>query len=77
MKINHTSRNYLIEHSAGSGKTNTIAWLSHLLKSLHDNDVNIFDTIIIMTDRIVVDRQLQDAVSDKHFKAPAGSCCFR
>lgn len=72
MKINHTSRNYLIEHSAGSGKTNTIAWLSHLLKSLHDNDVNIFDTIIIMTDRIVVDRQLQDAVSDKHFKAPAG-----
>ncbi|MGX7108684.1 type I restriction endonuclease subunit R [Facklamia miroungae] len=60
---NETSRNYLIEHSAGSGKTNTIAWLSHRLASLH-NDKNeaIFDTICIITDRIVVDRQLQDAV---------------
>ncbi len=73
IKINHTSKNYLIEHSAGSGKTNTIAWLSHLLKSLHDsNDNNIFDTIIIMTDRIVVDKQLQDAISDKHFNSKAG-----
>ncbi|WP_249660873.1 type I restriction endonuclease subunit R [Lysinibacillus fusiformis] len=61
---NRTSCNYLIEHSAGSGKTNTIAWLAHILSSLHDrSDRNIFDTILIITDRIIVDRQLQDAVS--------------
>ena len=63
LKINHTDQNYLIEHSAGSGKTNTIAWLAHRLASLHDNDDHqIFDNIIIMTDRVVVDRQLQKAI---------------
>lgn len=63
LKINHTSQNYLIEHSAGSGKTNTIAWLASRLTSLHDNENNqIFDNIIIMTDRVVVDRQLQQAM---------------
>lgn len=63
IKINETSRNYLIEHSAGSGKTNTIAWLAHRLTSLHNNnDEVIFNTICVITDRIVVDRQLQDAV---------------
>lgn len=58
-----TSSNYLIQHSAGSGKTNSIAWLAHRLVSLHD-DANavIYDTIIIVTDRVVVDRQLQKAV---------------
>lgn len=56
--------NYLIQHSAGSGKTNTISWLAHRLTSLHDDqDKIIFDTVIIATDRIVVDRQLQDAVT--------------
>ena len=60
---NRTEKNYLIEHSAGSGKTNTIAWLAHRLSSLHDTDDNaIFSTVCIMTDRIVVDRQLQNAV---------------
>lgn len=63
MKINHTDSNYLIQHSAGSGKTNTIAWLAHSLTSLHDDkDQNVVDTVLIVTDRIVVDRQLQDAV---------------
>jgi type I restriction enzyme R subunit len=58
-----TEKNYLIQHSAGSGKTNTIAWLAHRLVSLYDkNEKEIFKTIIIITDRIVVDRQLQDAV---------------
>ena len=58
-----TEKNYLVQHSAGSGKTNTIAWLAHRLVSLHDkNEKEIFKTIIIITDRIVVDRQLQDAV---------------
>jgi type I restriction enzyme R subunit len=58
-----TEKNYLIQHSAGSGKTNTIAWLAHRLVSLHDkSEKEIFKTVIIITDRIVVDRQLQDAV---------------
>ncbi len=60
---NHSEKNYLIQHSAGSGKTNTIAWLAHRLASLHDTEDNvIFDTVCIITDRIVVDRQLQTAV---------------
>ena len=60
---NHTNFNYLIQHSAGSGKTKTIAWLAHRLASLHDiEDKQIFDNIVIITDKVVVDRQLQDAV---------------
>ena len=56
--------NYLIQHSAGSGKSNTIAWAAHQLINLHDEqDKPIFDTAIIMTDRIVLDRQLQSTVS--------------
>lgn len=63
MRSNHTESNYLIQHSAGSGKTNTIAWLAHSLVSLHDEENNnIVDTVLIVTDRIVVDRQLQDEV---------------
>ena len=63
MRVNHTDRNYLIQHSAGSGKTNTIAWLAHSLVSLHDEEnQNIVDTVLVVTDRIVVDRQLQDAI---------------
>ena len=65
MKVNHTDSNYLIQHSAGSGKTNTIAWLAHSLVSLHDDqNQNIVDTVLIVTDRIVVDRQLQEAVKE-------------
>lgn len=61
--VNKTSSNYLIQHSAGSGKTNSIAWLSHRLMSIHDeSNKNIFDTVIVMTDRKVVDKQLRDAV---------------
>lgn len=55
--------NYLIEHSAGSGKSNTIAWLTHRLASLHDDDNNrIFDSVIVITDRVVLDKQLQDTI---------------
>ena len=61
---NKSSLNYLIQHSAGSGKTYTIAWLAHRLASLHDFDNKIiYDNIVIVTDRVVVDRQLQKAVS--------------
>ena len=56
-------KNYLIQHSAGSGKSNTIMWLAHQLSSLHDaKDKKIFDSIIIVTDRTVLDNQLADAV---------------
>ncbi len=56
-------QNYLIQHSAGSGKTNSISWLSHRLASLHDgNDHKVFDCVIVITDRQVLDRQLQDAI---------------
>ena len=66
---NKTSQNYLIQHSAGSGKTYTIAWLAHRLASLHDNEnKQIYDNIIIVTDRVIVDRQLQRAVSSIEHK---------
>ena len=56
-------RNYLIQHSAGSGKTNSISWLSHRLASLHDaQDVKTYDCVVVITDRQVLDRQLQDAI---------------
>jgi type I restriction enzyme R subunit len=56
-------RNYLIQHSAGSGKTNSISWLSHRLASLHDSeDRKIYDCVIVITDRRVLDQQLQDAI---------------
>ncbi len=67
---NRTAQNYLIQHSAGSGKTNSIAWLAHRLTSLHDADNKIiFDNVIIVTDRVVVDRQLQKAVMGLEHKA--------
>lgn len=56
-------KNYLIQHSAGSGKTKTIAWLAHRLKNLFDEDENrIYDLILIISDRRVIDKQLQDQV---------------
>lgn len=62
--------NYLVQHSAGSGKTNSISWLSHRLAKLHDsNDNSIFDTVIVITDRRVLDKQLQDAVYQLEHKA--------
>ncbi|MDS4029523.1 MAG: type I restriction endonuclease [Candidatus Contendobacter sp.] len=55
--------NYLIEHSAGSGKSNTIAWLAHRLSSLHDDrDERVFDSVIVITDRLVLDKQLQNTI---------------
>lgn len=55
--------NYLIEHSAGSGKSNTIGWLAHRLASLHNaQDQRVFDSVIVITDRRVLDQQLQDTI---------------
>ncbi|MDU1453391.1 MAG: DEAD/DEAH box helicase family protein [Paeniclostridium sordellii] len=63
LQVNKAGKNYLIQHSAGSGKTNTIAWTSHRLSSLHDEDNNaIFDSVIVVTDRKVLDKQLQNAI---------------
>ena len=68
--VNKTTQNYLLQHFAGSGKTNEIAWLSHRLSSLHDtSDKIIFDNIIVCTDRVAVDRQLQRAVTSIEHKA--------
>ena len=54
---------YLIQHSAGSGKTNSIAWLSHQLSNLHDDaDEKVFSSVIVITDRTILDKQLQDAI---------------
>ena len=70
VRENRTAQNYLIQHSAGSGKTNSIAWLAHRLTSLHDADNKIiFDNVIIVTDRVVVDRQLQKAIMGMEHKA--------
>ena len=55
--------NALVEHSAGSGKSNTIAWLTHRLASLHDtNNARVFDSVVVVTDRVVLDQQLQDTI---------------
>jgi len=55
--------NYLIQHSAGSGKSNSIAWLAHRLSCLHDdNDEKIFHSVVVITDRLVLDQQLQDTI---------------
>lgn len=55
--------NYLIEHSAGSGKSNTIGWLAHRLSSLHNaSDQRVFASVIVVTDRVVLDRQLQNTI---------------
>lgn len=57
---NGAGQRYLIEHSAGSGKSFTIAWLAHRLSTLHDaSDRRVFDSIVVITDRRVLDRQLQ------------------
>lgn len=54
---------YLVQHSAGSGKSNSIAWTAHRLASLHDNEDNrVFDSVIVITDRTVLDAQLQETI---------------
>lgn len=72
--IHGAGTNYLVQHSAGSGKSNTIAWLAHRLSSLHTPadtalltegltpNTKVFDKVIVITDRVVLDRQLQDTI---------------
>lgn len=62
-RANGAGKNYLIEHSAGSGKSNSIGWLTYRLSSLHDkNDKRVFDSVIVVTDRLVLDQQLQNTI---------------
>ncbi len=62
-------QNYLVQHSAGSGKSNSIAWLAHRLSGLHDGrDDKVFDSVIVVTDRIVLDQQLQNTIYDIEHK---------
>lgn len=63
-------QNYLVQHSAGSGKTNSISWLAHRLAKLHDHeDQAFFNSVIVITDRRVLDKQLQEAVYQLEHKA--------
>ena len=70
-KLEGAGHKYLIQHSAGSGKTNSIAWTAHQLSTLHDNSGDkVFDSVIVVTDRTVLDSQLQDAI--KQIDAKSG-----
>jgi type I restriction enzyme R subunit len=60
---NGPGRSYLVQHSAGSGKSNTIAWTAHRLSTLHAaDDRKVFDKVVVITDRVILDRQLQDTI---------------
>ena len=61
-QANGVGRRYLIQHSAGSGKSNSIAWLAHQLIGLEKNDLRIFDSIVVVTDRRILDKQIRDTI---------------
>jgi type I restriction enzyme R subunit len=69
-KQHKAGHNYLIQHSAGSGKSNSIAWLAHRLANLHDRqDEKIFHSVIVITDRTILDQQLQNTIYQFDHKA--------
>ena len=72
VKVNGAGKRYLIQHSAGSGKSNSISWLAHQLVGLFDkaNSIAVFDSVIVVTDRIVLDSQIQRNI--KQFEQVAG-----
>ena len=59
---NGPGRRYLIQHSAGSGKSNSIAWLAHQLIGLRKDEASVFDSIIVVTDRRILDQQIRDTI---------------
>lgn len=61
-ETNGVGKRYLIQHSAGSGKSNSIAWLAHQLIGLAKDEVAVFDSVIVITDRKVLDRQIRDTI---------------
>jgi type I restriction enzyme R subunit len=74
-KENGIGQKYFIQHSAGSGKSKSIAWLSHQLHGLFDKTgtTNLFDSVIVITDRTVLDKQLSEEI--KQFSPNDGHCC--
>ena len=73
VKLEGIGNSYLIQHSAGSGKSNSIAWLSHQLASFYQHETDkdrLFDSIIVVTDRKILDRQLQNTI--KQFEQTTG-----
>lgn len=71
VRANGPGQRYLIQHSAGSGKTNSIAWSAHFLADLHDDrHAKLFDSVLVVSDRNVLDAQLQEAIFD--FERTAG-----
>ncbi|MFC1853458.1 type I restriction endonuclease subunit R [candidate division CSSED10-310 bacterium] len=73
VKRDGVGHNYLVQHSAGSGKSNSIAWLAHQLASLYQDEIDLdrmFDSIIVVTDRRILDRQLQNTI--KQFEQTTG-----
>ncbi len=76
VKKEGVGNNYLVQHSAGSGKSNSIAWLSHQLASFYQKETDkerMFDSIIVVTDRKILDKQLRDTI--KQFEQTAGVVC--
>ena len=63
VRANGTGKNYLVQHSAGSGKSNSIAWRAYRLASLFVDDTPLFDSVVVVTDRRVLDSQLQETIS--------------
>ena len=61
-KINGAGQKYLIQHSAGSGKSNTIAWLAYQLINLEKDGRNMFDSVFVITDRVLLDKQIRDTI---------------
>ena len=62
-KATGPGKSYLVQHSAGSGKSNTIAWTAHRLSNLHNaSDEKVFDKVVVITDRVILDRQLQETI---------------
>ncbi len=75
IKQNGAGRNYLIKHSAGSGKSNSIAWIAYRAASVfNEDDKPIFDSVIVVTNRIVLDSQLQDTINSFEHKAGLVEC---
>jgi type I restriction enzyme, R subunit len=61
-EVSGAGRRYLIQHSAGSGKSNSIAWLAHQLIGLKKDEASVFDSIIVVTDRKILDQQIKDTI---------------
>lgn len=62
VKVNGVGKKYLIQHSAGSGKSNSIAWLAHQMIGLEKNGHPIIDSVIVVTDRRILDKQIRDTI---------------